>query len=673
MSTSRRELLRTSCVTAALLVLAVPGRAQVTQAWVARNAGPGIADDRAKAVAVDDDGNVYVTGQRGGPNGLDLATIKYDPSGAEVWARLYDGPAHGNDAGAAVAVDDDGNVYVTGYSFGLGTGTEEQDYVTIKYDASGTQLWAARYNGPVGDWDEAFALAVDAAGNVHVTGRSNNSGIWFDFDFLTIKYDPAGNALWVARYNGPADDWDEAVDLALDGDGNVYVTGGATRQPGTAYRDYATVKYDASGTLQWARLLDGEGRNSDTATAIAVDDLGHVVVTGYSSGSAGTVYNYVTVQYDTAGALQWARSYDSAFSFSADVAYALGVDEAGNVYVTGSSVLDYATVKYDVAGNEQWVRRFGTTSADDIPAALAVGASGAVYVTGESADDYVTVSYDAAGATRWEARYDGPASGNAQDAAAALAVDAAERVYVTGASVGAGSGADMATVKYTQATVAVSATGTPGTVAPGGTVTVTAVVSNNTGAALTVDGWIVAARNGTPLLTRLVGSGTLPAGATVTRSLPLRVPASTPPGLYAVTFNVGDFGTLAVLGSDTFPITVTAPPSREGAASSAEPFEIEAIPGDLFAASGLSDAGLAAYPNPARGQATIRFTLPEAANARLAVYDVLGREVAVLVDGRLEAGAHAATFDARGLPAGPYVYRFAAGERAQTGRITLVR
>jgi hypothetical protein len=663
------EPLRT--ISLALFALAVPARAQVTEAWAARHAGPGNADDRATAVAVDADGNVYVTGQRGGgPNGLDLATIKYDPAGAEAWVRLYDGPGHGDDAGAAVAVDDAGNVYVTGYSFGAGSAQE--DFVTIKYDAAGSLLWAARYDGPVSDWDEAFALALDDAGNVHVAGRSNNSGLWFDFDFLTVKYDAAGKELWTARYNGPADDWDEALDLALDGDGNVYVTGGATRQPGTAYRDYATVKYDDAGNFQWVRLLDGEGRNSDTAVAVAVDDLGHVVVTGYSSGSAGTVYNYVTVQYDAAGTLQWNRSYDSALSFSADVASAVGVDADGNVYVTGSSVLDYATVKYDAAGNEQWVRRFGTSGADDKPAALAVGASGAVYVTGGSANDYVTLKYSPDGQRLWEARYDGPASGNGEDAAAALAVDTAEHVYVTGYSAGAGTGADLATVKYTQAGVSVSATGAPGTIPPGGTVTVTVVVTNASGAALTLDGWIVAERNGNPVLTQLIGSGTLPDGASITRSFPLRAPGNTPPGTYDVTFSVGDFGTTTALASDSFPVTVTAAPGRSGAPAS-EPFMVEAVPGDLFAATTHAGEGLTVYPNPARARATIRFGLSAAAPVRLSVYDVLGREVAVLVDGAMAAGEHEATLDRTPLPAGAYLVRLEAAGAVQARRVTLVR
>ena len=82
---------------------------------------------------------------------------------------------------------------------------------------------------------------------------------------------------------------------------------------------------------------------------------------------------------------------------------------------------------------------------------------------------------------------------------------------------------------------------------------------------------------------------------------------------------------------------------------------------------------LAAYPNPFAGRATLAFALPEAGPVRLAVYDALGRRVAVLLDAVRPAGRHAVAFDARGLPAGTYVVHLSAGGAAQTQRVTLVR
>jgi len=87
----------------------------------------------------------------------------------EQWVARYDGPGNSTDCPVAMAVDASGNVYVTGTSDGSGT---YGDYATVKYDSSGTALWVARYNGPENGEDNARAVTVDASGNVYVTGAS---------------------------------------------------------------------------------------------------------------------------------------------------------------------------------------------------------------------------------------------------------------------------------------------------------------------------------------------------------------------------------------------------------------------------------------------------------------------------------------------------------------------
>ncbi|MEM0963511.1 MAG: T9SS type A sorting domain-containing protein, partial [Bacteroidota bacterium] len=91
------------------------------------------------------------------------------------------------------------------------------------------------------------------------------------------------------------------------------------------------------------------------------------------------------------------------------------------------------------------------------------------------------------------------------------------------------------------------------------------------------------------------------------------------------------------------------------------------------AASGDAALALSASPNPFRDRADVSFSLPEAGPARLAVYDALGREVAVLTDATVDAGTHRATFDASALPAGVYVLRLATPAGVETRRITSVR
>jgi hypothetical protein len=259
-----------------------------SSAWVQRYDGLGNDGDGGHAMAVDGSGNIHVTGRSTGlGTDYDYVTLKYCSDGG-AWRR-YDGPAGSHDQGRALAVDGSGNVYVTGYSIGSGT---DYDYATIKYLPDGDTAWVRRYNGAGNGSDQAGAIAVDNSGNVYVTGQSQGSGT--DKDYATIKYLPSGDTAWVRRYDGPANGEDVATAIALDNSGNVYVTGVSTGS-GTG-SDFATVKYLANGDSGWVMRYDGPANDNDGALDIAVDDSGNVYVTGQSSGS-GSSYDYCTIKY----------------------------------------------------------------------------------------------------------------------------------------------------------------------------------------------------------------------------------------------------------------------------------------------------------------------------------------------------------------------------------------
>lgn len=388
-----------------------------TLLWERRFNGSGNGNDYGKALALDGAGHLYVTGfSWGAGSSWDYTTLKYDADGTLEWARHYMGPAAfaADDRAQALALDGDGNTYITGSSRGL---DQETDYATVKYDADGNELWVRRYDGPGGSADDARGLAMDGDGNLYVTGRSVD--FWFMgneapvYDFATIKYAPDGTELWVRRSQTPAERSDEAVAVALDADGNVVVTGKSTADFGFGISRYETVKYDPDGNLLWERTYLGPGGGPSAATALALDAAAGIYVTGLSWSGSGnpTDFDYATLKYDAAGNLLWEQRYDGP-AHNEDFASALAVDRAGGVYVTGTSqrvaagfpdfteFYDYLTLKYTAAGNFVWEQRYnGPADSSEEGRAVVVDAAGNVHITGWSEDtmtgaDYATVKYE---------------------------------------------------------------------------------------------------------------------------------------------------------------------------------------------------------------------------------------------------------------------------------------
>jgi len=124
------------------LLSAVSLFAQPYIGWIQRYNGPGNGDDKAVALAIDNSGNVYITGSSiGDTTGLDYCTIKYLPNGDTGWVRRYNNPAYKGDYTVALRLDKSGNVYVTGTSIGQGImgGYGSTDIVTINISRTATQ------------------------------------------------------------------------------------------------------------------------------------------------------------------------------------------------------------------------------------------------------------------------------------------------------------------------------------------------------------------------------------------------------------------------------------------------------------------------------------------------------------------------------------------------------
>jgi len=352
----------------------------------------------------------------------------------QEWVATYNGPGNGEDYINSMTVDGSGNVYVTGSSDGTAYGEQYRDYATIKYNASGVQQWVSRYNGPGDNTDKAYSIALDGSGNVYVTGYSVGSGT--SYDYATIKYNSAGVQQWIQRYNGPGNNMDIANKIVSDGSGNVYVTG---RSVGINGLDIATIKYNSSGVQQWVQRYNGSGNDTVAGWSIALDGNGNIFVVGCGYSGEWTD-NYITIKYNSSGVQQWVQIFNGPGN-DRDQSYSIAVDETGNSYVTGYSrtgtnntTEDYATIKYNSSGVQQWVSRYnGPNPGREWGYSVAVDGSGNVYVTGWSpgigtGNDYATIKYNSSGVQQWVQRYNGP--GNNIDEAVSIALDNSGNVYL---------------------------------------------------------------------------------------------------------------------------------------------------------------------------------------------------------------------------------------------------
>ena len=201
--------------------------------WIATYNGPGNVLDEAVSIAMDGELNVFITGfSYGISSDKDFATVKYNTNGVQQWVARFNGSGNSIDIPVSIKTDGFGNAIVCGYTTG-----NAEDYTTIKYDANGNQHWVRIYDG--NNADNPRDLAIDNSGNIYVTGYSSYPNT--ADDFLTIKYKPNGVQEWLIRYNGTGNLWDLGRAMVIDKYSNVYITG-LSYGAGPS-EDFATVKY----------------------------------------------------------------------------------------------------------------------------------------------------------------------------------------------------------------------------------------------------------------------------------------------------------------------------------------------------------------------------------------------------------------------------------------------
>jgi hypothetical protein len=316
-----------------------------------------VGEDMAEAIAVDGSGNIYVAGRSetswGSPvdpyaGGFDAFVAKLNPSGERLWHTFMG--SSGWDEGISVAVDGDGNVYVTGTSDASWGTTPVHSHAggsqvfVVKLNSDGERQWHT-FMGYGGEWGRA--IAVDGSGNIYVAGVG---AWWWDTDpvndphggqdvFVT-KLNSSGERLWYTFVGSVENQLVRS--MAVDGSGNVYVVGRSDGSWGSPVNPYAgaedafVAKLNTSGEPLWHTFMGSSG--NDAALGVAVDGSDNVYISG-SGGDWGTPINeFVSsagetegfaVKLNSSGIRQW-----HTFLGSEGVIYGWGlaIDENRNIF-----------------------------------------------------------------------------------------------------------------------------------------------------------------------------------------------------------------------------------------------------------------------------------------------------------------------------------------------------
>lgn len=365
----------------------------------------GMGCERAQGVAADSEGNVYIVGYFWNNNvsfedhmlinqgSFDGFLAKYDVNGNVVWAKQIAGSD--SDLCEDVFVDTQDNILVTGSfqntaQFGNNTvvspneGTY-QEVFAAKFDSEGNNIWAECALVPFfGNYASGNGIASDAEGNIYLTGYFQYS-LAFGEDTLSIaagnigmflaKYDSGGNAVWGRTPGGTANDY--GVDVCIDTDGHVFVTGyfqspfltfGAfpliNSNPG--YHDAFMARYNADGDAVWATSIGGQGH--DYGMCLGSGPVNTVYLTGYF-GSYSLDFSNTTIINSGSNDMYLAKlSLDNAL-------HAQTLGSRGEVaifpnpfYSTVNIVSDGPTTIeiYDMSSRKVFERQFTNTSGFDL-------------------------------------------------------------------------------------------------------------------------------------------------------------------------------------------------------------------------------------------------------------------------------------------------------------------
>ncbi len=413
-------------------------------AWNWAKGGTGNGSVEGSTVTTDSFGNIYVSGYFTSDN-MTIGTVllenmglsfndgylaKYDPLGNLLWAQRFGGTS--NDRGTAVATDNDGNVFLTGYFYSptiiFGTDTLKNagnvgDIFIVKFDSSGKVLWAKR-EGAVA-LEIPHAIHIDDNNNIVVAGRFSSNSITFgtttllqagSMDVFIVKYNSAGEILWAKGAGGGSND--EGYSLSSDPSGNIYLAGyftqpsnfGSVKLTSAGISDMFLAKYDPDGNVLWAKSAGGKG--DDRATGLQTDVLGNSYITGFFTNDSisfgqvvipnDSIDNSFIAKYDTDGNVIWAKGIGGDCE-AKDLAlfnnniYVSGQFNADTLKYGSSTLIvngttDFFLLNCDTNGNAKWaIKQTADGKSGESAISVATDNSGNVIITGFFSSEPLTI------------------------------------------------------------------------------------------------------------------------------------------------------------------------------------------------------------------------------------------------------------------------------------------
>lgn len=348
--------------------------------------------------------------------------------------QQYNGNANLEDMGVGLYIDGSGNVYVVGTT---SISTTNSDIITIKYDSSGTQQWLRTYDGTGNSFDSGADIVVDSNGDVYITGSSYNTTP--NTDMVTIKYNSSGTQQWATTYNYTSNMNDAGVKISVTI--NWVSISGIVQTGITTYKWCTMIVNKSTGAYSNGRISSNSSTGIDQVNDMVEDASGNIYIVGATPVS-GQGYNYDIIKLTSALALAWEVTYNGGDNLD-DIGKGIKVDSYGNVFVTGYSTSstegrNITTLKYQSNGTLEWEQTINDSlNGNDEASAMAMDADGNIYITGyinteiDSAD-FFTVKYDIDGNVIWQIENDG--LNHLNDKATNIAIDDDGNVIVTGSS-----------------------------------------------------------------------------------------------------------------------------------------------------------------------------------------------------------------------------------------------